>query len=205
MYLSTIFLQPIFYLILSYLVPEATYLVLYLLLFLFPAFIWFYISDFFHNGSFWILRNPVEFQSLSSLFNNLSLTVTLCISSLSTPSFHAATATSLPSHLCCDTPPPSPRVPAFFSFNRTCSPAFTVPALRCRIHWVFKPETSLLQASSCLTSSKQQRFHATDSSHPRCCEIYSIWCCSATRTKKMIHGDGSVFFFSSFLFLPAVA
>lgn len=39
---------------------------------------------------------------------------------------------------------PSPRVSVFFSFNRTCSPAFTVSALGCRIRWVFKAETSLL-------------------------------------------------------------
>lgn len=46
--------------------------------------------------------------------------------------------------------------------------------LRCHILQVFKAETSLLQASSCLTSSEQQRFFATDSSHPHRCEIYSI-------------------------------
>lgn len=99
--------------------------------------------------------------------------------------------------------PPSPRVPVFFSFNRTCSPVFTVPAHRCHIRWVFKVETSLLQASSCLTCSKQQRFHATVSSHPRCGEIYSIWCSSATPTQKMIHRDGSVFsLFPTFSFFP---
>lgn len=47
--------------------------------------------------------------------------------------------------------------------------------------------------SSCLPSTKQQRFHATASSHPRCREIYSIWCCSATRAKTMIRRDAAVF------------